>query len=295
MEHRDDKLPIFLLDSFTDDTPWKDDMNIVDLEFYVLDEPLHVQIGVRDRLATMADIVPMARALSAKVYQFMRGKVISTGFSVPCHRGCTVCCYHMICLSVPEAFHLMEEMALVSSDKLKKIMQTCHETAGKVHSQIPKIYFLLNEWIKSEIVDYYMQLMEVSEWYFDQRMACPFLQDNLCTIYDQRPIICSQHLVAGITSPCRFDDTDNILKIEMPISVANVLTELSSKLEHTDLEPVILPCLFEWYEKNNERHKRTWPAPFLVEQFVGLLLQFQGRKNTNFDLIEGRFNIMADN
>ena len=294
MKQMNDKLPIILLEGFANLAMQNNNMKVVDLELNVFNNPLYVQIGVRDCPATLADIVPMARALSTKITNLMQKKVVSDGFAVPCRKGCTACCYHLICLSVPEALRLTEEMLIMPLDKRKKIMQSSHRIAEKVQKKTSKIISLLNNLTKQEVMNYYMQLMKISDWYFDQKLPCPFLHNNLCMIYECRPIVCIQHLVADSTSPCSFDYETNACKVQMPISIANVLTELSSELEHADLEPVILPCIFDWYEENCDRHKRTWPAPFLVERFIDLSLKFQERKNTTISQVEEDLNILAN-
>ena len=103
--------------------------------------------------------------------------------------------------------------------------------------------------------------------------ACPFLHDNLCAIYEHRPLVCREYIVAGSFLKCRIGGGNVARKVKLPIRILNVVSQLSTEMEGTNVEVVALPCVFDWYQKpeNVERRNRTWPALLLVEQFINIL------------------------
>ena len=249
-------------------------VSIVGFELYVFGESELFHIGLRDIPARLADLVPMARSLCTAIVQIVCERIAGRGVAVPCRKGCTSCCNHLICLSVPEAFRLMEEMNKMPSRQRKRIEQSCRTIVRKVEKRLPKTDYL-SELTLAELSDYYLQLRELLGWYFKERIPCPLLCDSLCTIYEQRPVVCREHMVIGSDSPCQVGCAGQKDKIESPISIPTVLTELSSELECMNPEFVMLPYIFDWHERNAARRTQTWPAPFIVERFVNIAFQSQ--------------------
>ena len=262
-----DKLPIILLDGVRSQQAQQNtELNIMDVELDVFEEHIHVRIGFRDCPATLADITPVARLLSTKIVKCVKRKAVSAGFAVPCRKGCSRCCQYLILLSVPEAFRLVRETMMMPLRQREKIMNRC---------------FQISQWLQEQLGNCYnakkfsnggnlnpQQLKEISEWYFREEISCPFLCDDECTIYSLRPMVCREHLVAGSTSPCGKDGTINSPKVHIPVRVEIALKLMTSKLEQTRQESIVLPCVFDWFLNNKERCNRVWPAKTLVEHFV---------------------------
>ncbi|MHC4258900.1 MAG: hypothetical protein ACYSTF_00595 [Planctomycetota bacterium] len=257
-------------------------MDIIDFTLDIFGDSLYVQIGARNRRATLSDIVPMARELTTIIGQVAREKAVSSGFTVPCRKGCAVCCHNLVCLSVPEALRLVEEVGKLPLGRRMRMVRSCRLIAETILARLDPAY----NYGKStpvRVARYCSQLSNVLSWYFRRGLSCPFLDNDVCTIYRNRPIICREHMVIGFGSPCRADGMDQTFKMDLPISIPSILTELSSKVQDMCQEPVVLPCVFDWYENYKGRHKRTWPAAFLVEGFVEIALRFQRqrRKESN--------------
>jgi len=265
--HIGNKRSIILLDGTRSKQAQQNtELNIIDVQLEFFDEPIHVRIGFRDSPATLADITPVARALSTKIMGCVEKKTIRSGFAIPCHKGCGLCCQYLISLSVPEAFRLVRETMMMRLVQREKIMNRCFE---------------ISQWLQKQLRNYYTakkssngdnlnprQLKEIAEWYFKEEISCPFLHNNMCTIYSLRPMVCREHLVAGSTSPCGNNGTSNSPKVQVPVRIEIALKLMTSKLEQTRQESIVLPCIFDWFLNNKERCNRTWPAKMLVEHFV---------------------------
>jgi len=265
----DDKLPIILLDESEVAAARKNsDMNIIDLRRITFGEPLDLHIGVRDCPATLAEIVPMARSLSSKLMQVVLEKLDSDGTVVPCRRGCAICCNYLVFLSVPEAFRMVEEVMMMPLEQRQDVIKSCRQLAQRFREK-------LNE--PANMADTIDQSQEarISNCYYSVKQACPFLCNNLCTIYEQRPVICREHIVVGSASQCSTDGAREAMdaNVKIPVSMAEVLWQLTIELENRNREAVVLPCVFDWYEGDVERSKRTWHAPIMAERFINILLR----------------------
>jgi hypothetical protein len=78
-------------------------------------------------------------------------------------------------------------------------------------------------------------------------------------------------MVTGPAILCDAKGTDESHIVQMPVSVLECLGELTAELEQSNIEAVMLPLALPWALENLERSRRTWPAVFMVERFIGIL------------------------
>ncbi|MHC4336758.1 MAG: YkgJ family cysteine cluster protein [Planctomycetota bacterium] len=255
---------------------WGNSAAIIGLELDILGEVVDIRISAAQRQATLADIVPLARILSTKFVSAVVDKLRKEQKSVACCKGCSACCRHcLVPLSVPEVFRMMQEVLDMPADQSKAILQSCLDAAktildGKLES------FDLNSSTTNDPTD----VSQLGSWYAGLKLPCPFLSGGLCTIYEQRPTACREHLVTDSALLCETKPTDEPNVVMMPVSVVEALGQLASELEGTGVvEAIILPLALPWAQENLQRHQRTWPAIMMVERFVDILQETASKKS----------------
>ena len=269
--------PIALLDDSTPCVEHKaNNINIIDLKLEIHKEIVTAKIAVKDCPARLADIVPMARMLSAKINQAVYKHAIYNGLSIPCRQECANCCYLLIILSVPEALRLAEELMLMPLSKYEDLKRHWDSTGNHIREKLPKNLFPRN----SNYIAY-PNLKIFSNWYTKQRKACAFLQDNMCSIYEQRPLVCRDFMVMGSSSQCQLGKVSTKTAVKTSPSIVRVLRQLASEFEHKNQRIIFLHDLFAWYKENTALYNRKWPAPMIVERFIHILLYNQQSKPSN--------------
>jgi len=283
-----ESLPITVLDECEGQTNLGDNHEIVSFNLDVLGKPVHLQVGVKDKQARLADIVPAARVLSSRIAETTMKRLQDIGASVPCHKGCAACCtYYLVSISVPEVFRLVQETTMMPLERCGDIVDSCSKVAKRINRYLVKrIAFkkLTNTETNSQVLAFEIhgeELEKLSDWYIKQKLPCPFLCNGLCTIYEQRPATCREHLVVG-TAPCQFDKDDAERKMKVPIRpirMIDALKLLASDLEGTTQESIPLLCAFDWYRGNIPRSNRTWSALTIAERFIGIVRAMISQSN----------------
>ena len=246
-------LPIILQDGSTVGTSKPNcRMDVVETELEVVDELLPVRIGVRNGTAKLADIAPMARELSSKIADVGLRHFKRNGKTIPCRKGCASCCHYIVVLTAPDAFRLVEEV---------------HKMLPQRRKEVKKSFRKANEWFEQHPGKF--QRADGAPGSDNLRYPCPFLDNNQCTIYENRPIICREWMVTGTEQNCREDK--KVRRLVPSVHIGDVLRQLAARLEDKSCEDVTLPALFEWYSQNIKRSKRVWPAKLVVEQFLEIL------------------------
>jgi hypothetical protein len=101
---------------------------------------------------------------------------IEQGVPVACKVGCSHCCNARVEAMPAEIFRIVRELQSRPTEELSRIVQSL-----QAHVASPN---------------------EAAAW--SQRRACPFLHDNLCLIYEQRPKACRGAHSLDV-SQCRTD------------------------------------------------------------------------------------------
>jgi len=219
---------------------------VIGLELDILGETLNFRVGVGEGRAKLADIVP-----------------------IPCGKGCSACCDRcLVPLSVPEALRFKEEMIAEPSSQRESGWEVCLQAAQLILRQRPPDSLI--EQSDALNPEQAADLSVISDWYTSLNLACPFLVNSVCGIYEQRPLACREHFIKGSSAACRGQD-EVAEVVEMPVRLPNVLGQLASELEGTDEEAVILPLALVWCQENPERGERNWPAELMVKRFVEIV------------------------
>lgn len=102
---------------------------------------------------------------------------------VKCGKGCSDCCYALFDITLAEAIYLNHKFnEKFSGIERSVIMERADQADRQIHKLKRKVYKASQEGRPASEI-----LMEVSK----ARVRCPMLDDdNLCSIYDNRPITC---------------------------------------------------------------------------------------------------------
>ena len=226
---------------------------------------LNLTISYADRPLKLSDLVPMARALCTKVVNAAAGIAADHGQRITCSKGCTYCCSYLAPLSSAEAFRIRDEILTMPVSKRRYYLRSMMIRARYIlnHSQP-----LQQPEEPPGLTSQQNRLQNISEWYGSLKLACPFLSNRQCSIYQLRPLVCREYLVSSPASACNFTSPAMPRIIPLPVSVAEVLMMTSCRLEGTQPEAVMLPLTILWAEGNRARSQRTWQGKVLVETFV---------------------------
>lgn len=242
---------------------------VIGLELDILGETLNFRISVGEGSAKLADIVPLARTHCDRITEIVVRRTLSNRSRIPCSKGCSACCSrYLVPLSVPEALRLKEEIDAAPAYQRELMLRACLREARLILSHKPPEPFISQTEEVSPVKSVDLNL--VSNWYTSLKSTCPFLYNHVCSIYEQRPLACREYFITGSAMACGgWRVAAEVL--DMPVQLPNVLGQLASELEGTDVEAVILPLAPVWCEENTERAERSWPAEMIVKRFVEII------------------------
>ncbi len=258
---KNQELPIILLDGSVSDSS---DIDTVELRIDVFGESLQARIGIRDRSAGLTEMVPMARALSDRIVNAVEKQLSANGKAISCCKGCFHCCYYIVPVLSAEAFLIRDEVMALSPAERKPILQNFLNAIERINS-FKKTAGDSKDADKDSIKGC---LENISQWYRELNIACPFLADNACSMYEQRPLICRECLTTSSPVTCKKDSQVTPESVELPVSIAKAFTSASEKLQGSNSGIALFPLLIPWCESNPQKAEQVWPAKMMVEYFV---------------------------
>jgi Fe-S-cluster containining protein len=255
-------VPIRILDSCEYKKYPADDTNIIGLELDIFDKRLNFYIAASGN-ARLAEIVPAASAICDKITEVAISHICAQGGNIPCGNACPACCNYLVSMSVPEVLYFRQEFLLKQKHHLNRIMRTYLHAARQIIKHRPPNHILESA---SNSYNDPSELKILADWYASLNLTCPFLRNNQCTIYEQRPFVCREHFVTGSAKGCR-RTCGEAKAIEIPVQMGNILCRLSSKLCDID-DAVMMPLALAWCDINKQLCECTWPAEMMVKQLV---------------------------
>jgi Fe-S-cluster containining protein len=88
--------------------------------------------------------------------------------------------------------------------------------------------------------------------YFAQQIACPFLEDESCSIYADRPLMCREYNVTSERGLCRDFRNPGIRKVLLPLYSGGPLVRVAAQVAELEFTALPLTLALEWAKENGE-------------------------------------------
>lgn len=208
-------------------------------------------------------IVPLIRRFGEEAQALEVARSVDAGKPPSCHKGCAACCRMLVPLSAPEAFALREWVRSRPTDQQDRISARFSETKAKLLSH--RLWQRLSELFNAPEQSNDDALEVLNREYYALGMACPFLEEEVCAIYEERPAACRELLVSSPPECC--DDLINnpVDPISAPILVSTVLGLLWQELTKSPTRLIPLPVALDWAKCHEEENQHTWKGVELLD------------------------------
>jgi hypothetical protein len=98
--------------------------------------------------------------------------------------------------------------------------------------------------------------------YFNLVIPCPFLEDNSCSIYAERPLRCREYLVTSPAINCNSPTKDTVELVDFPVLASQILSKLNQPwtkyANHWVPISIVTHLVKQHPEKITLRHSKEW-------------------------------------
>lgn len=212
------------------------------------------------RLAELAgNVMPLDDRLVA-----MAAKAeAEAGRSVTCAKGCGACCRQAVPVSPAEAWMLAEHTAALPPGRREQVLARFAATrarlaeagfAGRTPASGDK-----------------GALERVGLDYFRLGLACPFLEDEACSIHANRPSACREFLAVSPAEYCAEPGTLPVRNVPMAVSLTNALTRVCATVLGGEPSAIPLALALDWAAAHRDEGARRFDALQLMGAFFDIL------------------------
>jgi Fe-S-cluster containining protein len=212
--------------------------------------------------------VPSAAVPATEVVPALQGLVnavvaaAEAGKAISCRKGCGACCRQLVPISRTEGERLVALVDALPEPRRAAILARFTAAAAALE-RAGLSAALLDPAKRGGKSD-----RELSVAYFAQHVACPFLEDESCSIHPDRPLVCREYLVTSPPELCAGPAQEGVTPVAVPkISPAARGLEESRPEADTSGRWFPLALLMEW-AKTRPRGATRRPGPEWIQRFV---------------------------
>jgi Fe-S-cluster containining protein len=233
----------------------------VKLEFSMCDRTIDAEASIPNVPLRVADLLPVLFAFDDAVVAMAADQIASEGANISCRSGCGACCRQLVPVSEAEAMYLAGVVSQLPEPKQGRVRARFQEALAAVESLLPELRNTASFTTTG-------QCRELGMRYLALGAACPFLEDESCSIYAHRPLRCREYLVISPPVNCARPTAETIQAVNVPVKLSEILYRFADGMGRDDTRWIPLVLALEWEERHKDEPQKYFPGPALFENFV---------------------------
>jgi Fe-S-cluster containining protein len=213
----------------------------------------------------LRQMLPLVQVLSDSMVNAVTKDVEQQGAKVSCQKGCGACCRQMVPISGIEARYLADLVRTLPEPRRSQVQSRFAEALRRFaeNGLLEKILHR-DQWTDE---DY----KAMGRAYFQEGIACPFLEEESCSIHPQRPVSCREYLVTSPVEQCNQPTAGGVRTIPFPFKMWWGLARFDPLPADTRYVPwVPLILALQWTEEHPEEEPAR-PGPELLTDLFAKL------------------------
>jgi Fe-S-cluster containining protein len=216
-------------------------------------------------------LLPFAQQLTNELTSASIKHVESQGKKISCQAGCGACCRQLVGISLVEARDLARVVAEMPAERQAIIRERFAKGIAKLEAAglIDAKDKSGNRWLLDNEPGATQSLLpRIAKKYFDQQIACPFLENESCGIYPDRPLVCREYHVTSPAERCPQIYQIGVERVEVPRHLGEHLARTAHQVAGLQLQMIPLILSLEWTAAESDASQQTYDGMELVKALV---------------------------
>lgn len=230
------------------------------------DRSIDAGVHLPDQPLRPVELLPVLLSFTDAVVSMSETRAAENGETISCRAGCGACCRQLVPVSEPEALHLAGLVAGMPPDRRARVEERFRDACDRAAAVLGPLHASEGEAAMAE-------MGQAAEAYFTLGLACPFLEEESCSIHPDRPSICREYLVTSHPDHCARMDKMEVKRVPVPVTVSSTLIYFDGGA--TAAEPRVMPLIesLDWAARRHGDSRpgdREVPAPEMFRNFLKL-------------------------
>ena len=236
----------------------------VRMELRVLDEPIVVETSAPPEHGRLDEMLPMLRAVDDAVIGAMVRDVEKRGEFISCRKGCSTCCRAQpVPVTPPEAYALLRLVEALPEPRQAEVRARFAEGVARLRDA-----GLFDAYLQRDPSLTSAEARTIAERYFRLGIVCPFLTDDACGIYFDRPFVCRQYLVTSPAELCADPFHQPVKPVRPPVVPASATLRIGEEALGTPQYTAPLALALEYAQGRRVELERTFDLRPLAPRWV---------------------------
>ena len=211
---------------------------------------------------TLTGLLPVLQTLSSNIVESTIEIIGTEGYAVSCRLGCAACCRQMVPISIFEAAALADYIRALPAPQQMMLQERFRASLLALRDSGILARMDPASWMEGDHD-------QLNVDYLAEKVPCPFLIDEACSIHAMRPMICREHLVTSPAEFCADPSHRSVVGVPMPIRLSKLLYRLGAQVEDNPRGWMPLVFLIAWMEgETRPGDVIAGPGPELLYEIV---------------------------
>ena len=239
----------------------------IELVLRIDGEPLSISFPQPPARARLDELLPAQREVDNAAIGHAVRKAEAAGRHVTCAKGCSACCRAQpVPVTPPEAYALLRLVEALPVPRRSQIEARFADRERRLHEA-----GLADALVERPAGFDADAARSLAHAYFRLGLACPFLDDDACSIHPQRPFVCRQYLVTSDPALCVDPFANRAEVIPMPLRAATAELAISETAYRRPQHTVPLTLALEYARRHRAELERRFDAEPLFRQWLQAL------------------------
>lgn len=238
------------------------DCAVVKFNLTVGDREIEASARVPAGPVRVVDILPVLHNLASAVVAVGQEQAREQGKAISCRPGCGACCRQIVPISEMDARYLAALVEAMPEARRAQVVERFRAAVARLEELGLIVKFRqMSRYTPAERV-------EIAMDFFRAGVACPFLEDESCSIYPARPMVCREYLVTNPPENCANPTITNIEMVPLPAKPSLALYRFTDGVGEDRWRYLPLVLALEWAAEHAGDEQPELPGPEILMNFL---------------------------
>ena len=246
-----------------------DDRELVEIQLNFAGEPQTIRMGLPTQPVKPHRVLPVFQQMTNYLVGLSVKEIERQGGEISCREHCGACCRQPVPVSELEIYQIAELVDSMPEPRRSEVKQRFSDACE--HFREMGWFERIAECGRSgntlPLDAVKKNLKDLVDEYFLEGVACPFLEDESCSIHTDRPLVCREYLVTSPPEYCSRQGRAEVRRVNLFISPSKTVQFVGStnRLRDVGFVPLIraLELAKQLPESFEEKRPAQWVGEFI--------------------------------
>ena len=193
--------------------------------------------------------LPFLHALANQAAKCAQEAVERAGKRVSCEKGCGACCRQLVAISLVEARALAKLVADMPEPRQSEIRERFSAAARRLAQIGAPEGDISGDQVSAQSPLVESDHQRLGAAWFSLQIACPFLENESCSIYESRPLVCREYQVTSPSEGCSRLYRTPVERIEMSVHLVQSLARATAEIAGVQVATIPIVMALQWSGK----------------------------------------------